>query len=92
MISYQPLWDTMKKQNITTYKLITYYKFSTNTIRRMKHGLCINTKTLNSLCLVLNCRVQDVICFEPSKEELETITEQRLVEMKVKTKGKAKNK
>lgn len=88
MISYQPLWDTMKKQNITTYRLITYYKFSTNTIRRMKHNLCISSKTLNSLCLVLNCRVQDVICFEPTKEEIETITEQRLAEMKVNVRRK----
>lgn len=50
MISYQPLFDTMKKQNITEYNLIYKQGLSANTIHRIKKGLPITTKTLAELC------------------------------------------
>ena len=32
MIDFSPLWETMKKKNISTYKLITQYNVSKGTI------------------------------------------------------------
>ena len=61
MISYRPLWNTLNIRDTSTYDLIYKQGISANTIYRMKHGLPISTKTLNDLCSILRCRVQDIL-------------------------------
>ncbi len=77
MISYQPLWATMKKAGITKYQLIYHWGISSNTIRRMGHGEPINSNTLNELCLILNCNVQDIIQFNATEEEKAAINQRK---------------
>jgi len=67
----------MEKKGITTYQLIYHWKMSSNTLRRMRHNEAISTPTLNTLCLILDCKVQDIIKFEASKEELEELSMQK---------------
>lgn len=64
MISYEPLYKTMKEKNITTYKLIKDYNISRSLLDRLKHNKPISTVTLNDLCNILDCRVEDVLVFE----------------------------
>ena len=64
MISYKPLFETMQKKNITEYNLIFKQGLSANTIHRIKKGEAISTKTLDALCYVLDCKVEDIIKFE----------------------------
>ena len=45
--------------NITGY--IFKEGFSASTLHRMKHGKPITTKTLDSLCDILDCEISDVI-------------------------------
>ncbi len=73
MISYDPLWSTMKNRGVTKYQLIYHWGISSNTIRRMGHGEAISSTTLNELCLILNCKVQDILQFDATDEELEEI-------------------
>lgn len=61
MISYKPFFETLLKKNITEYALIYKQGISANTIHRMKKGLPITTKTLDVLCFILDCEVQDII-------------------------------
>ena len=61
MISYEPFFKTLLEKNITEYHLIFKEGISANTIHRMKKGLPITTKTLDVLCFVLNCEVQDIL-------------------------------
>ena len=61
MISYEPFYNTLYKKDITEYQLIFKQGFSANTIHRIKHGLPISTKTLDTLCFVLDCEVSDII-------------------------------
>ena len=61
MISYRPLFETMLKKGITEYQLIYKQGFSANTIHRIKHGMAISTRTLDMLCFVLDCRVEEII-------------------------------
>ena len=58
MISYRPFFNQLLEKNITGYELI--YKEGI-TIHRMKHGFPISTRTLDVLCFVLSCRVEDII-------------------------------
>ncbi len=67
VISYEPFYRTLLKKNITEYQLIFKQGISANTIHRIKHGNAITTKTLDELCFILDCRVEDII--EYKKEE-----------------------
>ncbi len=70
MISYEPLYKTLKEKNISTYKLINVYGLSRSLLDRLKHNRPISTVTLNDLCSILHCRVEDVLVFTEDGEEL----------------------
>lgn len=63
MISYMPFFLTLKEKNITTYKLIKDYHISSSLIDRLKHNKPISTVTINDLCTILDCKVEDIIVF-----------------------------
>ena len=65
MISYQPFYKTLYRKGITEYYLIFKQGVDSNTIHRMKHGQAITTKTLNTLCEILDCRVEDILEYVP---------------------------
>ncbi len=68
MISYAPMWETMRRKNITTYNLIQDYKFSRGTLDSLKQGRNISTATLDDICKILDCRVEDVLEFIPEPQ------------------------
>ena len=57
MITYQRLWETMKKRGITQYHLIKREKFSAGQIGRLKNNMTVSTQTLDTLCRLLSCRL-----------------------------------
>lgn len=61
MISYRPFYETLFKKGMTEYHLIYKQGLSANTLHRMKHGEAISTKTLNTLCEILDCGVGEII-------------------------------
>ena len=67
MISYEPFYRTLLKKNITEYQLIYKEGISANTLYRMRKGYPITTKTLDTLCFILDCEVSDIICHDKSK-------------------------
>lgn len=69
MISYSPLWETMRRKNVTTYTLIHEYKFSKGTLDSLKHDRNITTATLNDICKMLNCKVEEVMVYIPDDDE-----------------------
>ena len=63
MISYEPLYRTMKEKGVTTYKLINTFGISRSLIDRLKHNKPITTITLNDLCKILDCNVEDILVY-----------------------------
>lgn len=63
MISYAPLWNTMKIKGVTTYTLITKHNINPRTINNLKHNKSITMDTLEKLCLILDCSPNDVVSF-----------------------------
>ena len=63
MISYEPLWRTMKIRGATTYTLQVKGQISSSTIRRLKAGQSVSTNTLDALCKLLECDLSDIILF-----------------------------
>lgn len=68
MISYAPFYRTLKEKGISTYKLIHEYGISRSLLDRLKHNKPISTVTLNDLCTILHCRVEDVLIFTEDRE------------------------
>ena len=60
MICFDKLWATLKKKNISQYKLIKEYHISTGQLDRLRKNQNVNTYTLNQLCRVLNCTLSDI--------------------------------
>ena len=56
MISYTPLYETLKQKNLSTYKLIKDYNISRGLLDRLRHNQPISTVTLNDLCRILDCK------------------------------------
>ena len=67
MISYEPFYQTLQKKEISTYKLINQYGISRGLLDRLKHNKPISTVTLNDLCTILDCRVEDVLSYIPDE-------------------------
>lgn len=77
MVNYEPFWKTLQEKSVTKYQLIYHWGISSNTLRRMSHNEPINTTTLNELCLILNCDVQNIINFEATEDELQEFNVRR---------------
>ena len=60
MIRFDKLWETMEKKGISTYQLREQCGIDSKTVRRLKTNDNIETKTLNKLCIALDCRLEDI--------------------------------
>lgn len=69
MIDYSPFWYTLKQSSESWYTLTNNHKMSDSTLHRLKHNKDITTKTINDLCRILDCRVQDIMKYIPSDND-----------------------
>ena len=69
MIDYSPFWKTLKQSKESTYTLINTYHISSSTIDKLRKNKPLNTTTINDLCRILNCDVQDICRYVPSDED-----------------------
>ena len=67
MMSYKPLFRTMEKRGITSYKL-QKMGFNRATYYSIKSGNSVSTNTIHLLCKLLNCRVEDIIEYVPDEK------------------------
>ena len=71
MISYNRLWETMEKRKISQYRLIKEFVLSSGQMSRLKKNTYVSTHTLETLCRILDCRIEDVmeVSFEDEEKE-----------------------
>ncbi len=67
MISYAPLWKTMKSKGVTTYTLRYKGLIGGGTIQRLRRSETVSTNTLDTLCRILNCTLSDVAEYIPDQ-------------------------
>ncbi len=60
MIVFDRLWATLKEKGISQYKLINEYHISTGQLDRLRKNGNVNTYTLNQLCKILSCKIEDI--------------------------------
>ncbi|MCM1056121.1 MAG: helix-turn-helix transcriptional regulator [Firmicutes bacterium] len=61
MISYQPLWHTLKEKDISQYDLIKRYGISTGQLDRLRKNNPVSTATIDNLCTILHCNVAEIM-------------------------------
>ena len=61
MISYEKLWETMRKQGVTQYALIKTHGVSPAQITRLKRNESVSTHTIDVFCRILDCNVEDIM-------------------------------
>lgn len=71
MISYNRLWETMEKRKISQYRLIKEFGLSSGQMSRLKKNTYVSTHTLETLCRILDCRIEDVmeVSFEDEEKD-----------------------
>lgn len=67
MIIFDRFWITMKKKGISQYKLIKEYHISTGQLDRLRKNDNVNTYTLNQLCEILDCGLDDIAEYKSDK-------------------------
>ena len=70
-IHYGKLWDTLKQKGMTKYTLTHYFELSPRLITKLQRNEPINTTTIDKLCSILQCRVEDIVTYE--ENELNTL-------------------
>ena len=68
MIKYDRLWATLKKKNISQYKLINEYGVDKAQLHRLRNNMIVKTMILNRLCSNLNCRIEDIMEYVPDED------------------------
>ena len=68
MITYDRLWDTLRKKKISQYKLIRDYGIDKTQLHRLRKNMVVKTTTLDNLCRILDCRVEDIMEYIPDDD------------------------
>lgn len=71
MISYAPLWHILSERGITQYQLINQYGVSTGTLDALRKNKSVTLNTVQDLCNILNCPIQDVVEIIPDSHNEE---------------------
>ena len=68
MIDYSPFWKTLHNHPTeSTYTLIRNHHISSATIDKLRHNKSVITTTLNDLCRILDCQLEDIARYVPSE-------------------------
>ena len=69
MIDYSPFWKTLEISEENWYTLTKKYHMSSSTLYRLKHNQDIYMKTVNDLCRILVCQIEDIATYVPSDKD-----------------------
>ena len=61
MIRYDRLWKTMEHRGISQYDLYTHHNVNRSQINRLKHNKNVEINTIDKLCNILQCKVEDIM-------------------------------
>ena len=67
MIRYDPLWRTMKEKQISQYRLIKDYGIDKAQLQRLRQNMVVKTVILNTLCSILDCKIEDIMEYVPDE-------------------------
>ncbi len=69
MVVFDRLWETMGRKNISTYQLREKYGIDSKTVRKLRKNCTVTTATLDRLCTILECSLEDIAEHIPDRKE-----------------------
>lgn len=69
MIVYHRFWKTLAASSESTYTLIKQHHISSATLDKLRKNKPVTTTTLNDLCRILNCKIDDIAEYVPSDND-----------------------
>ena len=69
MITYEPFWETIRTSKESTYTLIKNHNISSATIDKLRKNKPLTTTTLNDLCQIFNCKLEEIDQYIPSEND-----------------------
>lgn len=70
MVVFEPLWKTMQSKNVSIYALINKYNVSRGTIDNLKHNRNVTLSTVERLCEILDCKIEEVVEYKKNEKNL----------------------
>jgi DNA-binding Xre family transcriptional regulator len=67
-VSYKKLFHLLIEKEMSNSDLQKQAGFSANIITRLKRNEYVKLQTIESICKVLNCRVDDILEFIPDED------------------------
>lgn len=61
MVSYQRLWETLKKKKIRKHDLMELADISSTTLTKLNKNEIVALTVLIKICKSLDCRIEDVV-------------------------------
>lgn len=68
MMTFEPLWKTMKEKKVTIYALVVKHGLSRRTMNKLKHNKNVTLVTIDHLCRILQCQPGDVVRYVEDKD------------------------
>ena len=69
LISYARFWETLRRSSESTYTLTKHHRISSSTLDKLRKNKPLTTTTLNDLCRILGCRIEDIVEYIPSEND-----------------------
>ena len=61
MVTYQRLWETLKKRNIRKHDLMELADISSTTLTKLNKNEIVALTILIKICKALNCQIEDIV-------------------------------
>ena len=71
-VTYKKLFHTLVDRGISNARLQKMADYSANISTRLKKNLYISLETIEKICAVLDCGVDDILEFIPNKDQVST--------------------
>ena len=68
-VSYNKLWKMLIDKNITKTQLTHMAGITTNAMAKLGRNEDVRVKTLEQLCISLNCKLDDIVEFVPDNNQ-----------------------
>lgn len=69
MIKYDRFWVTMKERGISQYDLYEHYEITRSLLDRLRKNKNIEIFTIDRLCSILHCNIEDIVEHIPDSGE-----------------------
>lgn len=69
MIRYKEIPEKLKQAGYSTYRIRETKILSEGTVQSIRENKPVSLKTIDAICQILNCKIEDIVEIVPDKKE-----------------------